>query len=88
MGNLADDRESAIELILRDVPKLRELQPEHPLLKYIGEVRAEGFTLTDNPTLQREFYGKYMRGERTPVGVILGAYYVDLHTALETAQKK
>lgn len=83
MGDLASDRESAIELILRDVPLLRAAQPENPLLKYIGELRPEGFTLTDDPVLQREFYETYLRKQGTPVAVMLGRYYVDISKALE-----
>lgn len=83
MGDLASDRESAIKLILRDVPLLRAAQPDHPLVRYIGELRPEGFTLTDDPVLQREFYEIYLREQRTPVAVMLGRYYVDIHKALE-----
>lgn len=92
IGDLASDRESAIELILRNVPLLRAAQPDHPLLRYIGELRPEGFTLADDPVLQREFYGKYARNGRgekvdqVPVAVLLGHYYVDLHKAVEEAQ--
>ncbi len=89
MGDLAGDRESAIELIIRDSAQLRAIAPEHPLLKYICNVTEQGFELAQDEAVQRDFFDKYARDRHgnkkteIPVAVLLANYYVDIDKALE-----
>ena len=73
MGDLTSDHDSAIELVIGAYRKLKKLNPEHDLLKYIKKVTSNGF---DNVSKFREDYiEKFGKDQKREMGVMTNYYF-------------
>lgn len=84
MGDLASDREAAIELIIRGYRRLQAHNPQHELLQYITNVTNDGFDPV--PHMYNAFLDRFeteedKKSDHIVVARVLTSYFVALRNA-------
>ena len=88
MGDLASEREAAIELIIEGYFKLKKYNPDHDLLKYITKMSKSSFEFSEDEKLRESFLDKYAPNDKISVAVMLARYFVDLKKEIERIEGK
>jgi len=82
MGDLGSEHEAALELVIDEFNKLKELDPKHDLLKFSDVVYENGFNQSSE--YWTEFNGTFNpdpKSAKLPVASMLAKYYVALRDA-------
>lgn len=83
MIQLSRESNEAIAQISEAYQKLLVLEPEHPLLKFLDEVRPGSFKYSLDEQIWQEFLQAYSPTGRPSEEVRLSNYYAHLQQALE-----
>ena len=82
MADLASEHDAAIELMRDEYRRLQKHEPNHDMLKFIGELKDDEFRYSSDEKIMNEFLDKYAPGDTTAT-VALANYYVALRNTVD-----